>query len=351
MIRRDNIGDLVCTTPLIAALRQRYPQARLCALVNSYTISVLQGNPDLDEVYAYTKLKHRAPGISRFRVALNRLLLLWALRRQRFDCAILVGAHFLPRALRLARVIRPRHILGFTEPGKPGVQAIDIGIPYTSPHPMHEVEDIFRLLAPLGITGAPPRMRIYPDAAELESAQQVFRQTFRREAGSTRMVVGVHISARENKNRWPVDNFIELIRNAHAKLDFAFVLFWSPGDKSNPFYPGDDDKAQAVRAALPGVPLALFPTQSVQRLIAGLAACDVVIGCDGGAVHLAAALGKPVLGLYGEKFVTHWYPWGVPHVALSAKIVPDIPLAEALAGLQRLLAGVSPPVANEVRAR
>ncbi|MHB8536282.1 MAG: glycosyltransferase family 9 protein, partial [Sulfuricaulis sp.] len=47
VIRRDNIGDLVCTTPLIHALRQRYPKARLCLLVNSYNRPVVENNPDI----------------------------------------------------------------------------------------------------------------------------------------------------------------------------------------------------------------------------------------------------------------------------------------------------------------
>src|SRR5688500_20124219 len=61
VIRRDNIGDLVCATPLFHALRSRYPDAHIAALVNSYNAGVLTGNPALDAVHAYTKLKHRAP--------------------------------------------------------------------------------------------------------------------------------------------------------------------------------------------------------------------------------------------------------------------------------------------------
>jgi heptosyltransferase-3 len=65
VIRRDNIGDLVCTTPLISALRRRHPRAHIAALVNTYNRQVLEGHPDLDAVYAYAKAKHRLPGQSR----------------------------------------------------------------------------------------------------------------------------------------------------------------------------------------------------------------------------------------------------------------------------------------------
>ena len=60
VIRRDNIGDLVCTTPLFQALRKRFPDAYLCALVNSYNLAVLENNPDVDRVYAFRFLGRSA---------------------------------------------------------------------------------------------------------------------------------------------------------------------------------------------------------------------------------------------------------------------------------------------------
>ena len=58
IIRRDNIGDLICTTPLFEAIRRQYPEAYIAALVNSYNAPAIQGNPHLDAIFAYTKGKH-----------------------------------------------------------------------------------------------------------------------------------------------------------------------------------------------------------------------------------------------------------------------------------------------------
>ena len=58
IIRRDNIGDLVCTTPLLTALRARYPNAWIGVLANAYNAPALQHNPDIDEIFAYQKRKH-----------------------------------------------------------------------------------------------------------------------------------------------------------------------------------------------------------------------------------------------------------------------------------------------------
>lgn len=100
VIRRDNIGDLVCTTPLLAALRRRYPSGYLAALVNSYNAAVLDGNPDLDAVHVYTKLKHRGRGENRLGIVAQRLQLLARLRAERFEYVILAQGGLRPAQTR-----------------------------------------------------------------------------------------------------------------------------------------------------------------------------------------------------------------------------------------------------------
>lgn len=335
VIRRDNIGDLVCTTPLIHTLRRQYPRARICALVNSYNAPVLQNNPDLDQVYAYTKLKHRMKGESAWRVLWNRLALMAHLRRQQFDCAIIAGARFLPHSLRLARMIQPRHIIGFTEQGQ-AASAMDMAIPYELPHPLHEVEDVFRLLAPLGIQGEPPDMRVVPDAGEVRRIQSRIEA----QAGpSRRLRIGLHVSARKPSNRWLPERYAQLIRKLHERHDAAFLLFWSPGAMDHPQHPGDDALAARLATETQGVSLLPCPTHRLQELIAGLACCDVVVCSDGGALHVAAALGKPILCFFGDSEATRWHPWKVPYVLLQPRSlnVGDITVDEALDAFERLL--------------
>jgi heptosyltransferase-3 len=333
VIRRDNIGDLVCTTPLIHALRQKFPQGDISVLVTSYVAPILKNNPDVDQVYFYTKLKHRGDASSAGRVIWNRMALMARLRRRRFDYAIIGGARFLPRGLRLARLIRPRHIIGFTEAGRRGIRHIDMGVPYTLPHPLHEVEDVFRLLQPLGIEGAPSPMRVYPDAASVAAAAFAARGLARSH------VIGVHVSARKTTNRWPAENFITLIRALHRRYDASFMLFWSPGSASNPLHPGDDEKAQAILAGLPGVPVLPFATERLEDLMAGLACCHQVICSDGGALHIAAALGKPIVCFFGKSEASRWYPWAVPHQLLqpASNEASDVAPAQAEAAFIKLM--------------
>jgi ADP-heptose:LPS heptosyltransferase len=336
VIRRDNIGDLVCTTPLLRALRERFPQARLCMLVNSYNRAVVDNNPDIDEVYAYTKAKHRGVAQSLLGVYLDRVRMYRRMRRERFDYAIIAGAHFLPRGLSLARSLRPRHIIGFTEPGKRGIEHIDVAIPYDLPRPLHEVEDIFRLLAPLGIEGAPPRARVYAEPAAIARVQALLRERWGERSALT---VGVHISARKPTNRWPTDNVIATLRRLHAERSARFLLFWSPGAADDPRHPGDDDKARAITEAVrQDVPLVPLPTSELGELVGGLACCDAVICSDGGAMHIAAALGKPIVCLFGKSDAARWHPWAVPYELLQPPSldVKDVTVAQVCEAFARL---------------
>jgi ADP-heptose:LPS heptosyltransferase len=335
VIRRDNIGDLVCTTPVFSALRRRFPDAHIAALVNSYNAEVLAGNPDLNAVHVYTKAKHRPPGQSVIRVYWERLKLINALRAQRFDYAIIAGANCLPRALRFARLIAPQHILGITEAGCPGARHIDLGVPYTLPGPLHEVEDVFRLLAPLGIDGPPGPLTVIPPPEITQRAREASAVLGRGP------LVGLHISARKPPQRWPKERFVELARALAQRHAARLMLFWAPGSESNPHHPGDDGKAAWIVEQARDLPLMAWPTHTLAELMGGLAACDVVICSDGGAMHIAAGLGKPIVCFFGNSDPARWHPWGVPHVVLQppSRNVADVTVEEALAAFESLQTG------------
>jgi len=339
VIRRDNIGDLVCTTPLFRALRERFPAARICALVNSYNAPVLQGNPDIDEVFSYTKAKHRPVGQSVPGVYFNRIKMLARLRAMRFDYAILAAPGFQERSLLLARMIRPRHILGFTEIKNPASRHVDIGVPFVfTPH-LHEAEDVFRLLQPLGISGTPTAASVYPE--KFETARACFQ--LGKIGVGAKLTIGIHISARKSSQRWPAESFAQLVRLLHEQLDARFMLFWSPGDENNPLHPGDDGKAAEMMSVLGDVPILAYPTHRLEELIAGLSLCDAVVCSDGGAMHLAAGLGKPILCFFGQSDAMRWHPWGVPYVLLQpeSREVKDVSVTEALAGFGELMEKLS----------
>ena len=317
IIRRDNIGDLVCTTPLIAALRQRFPQGWLGALVNSYNAPVLDGNPDLDEVFVYTKAKHRGHNESLPGILWRRLLMMRRLRRMHLDDVIIATTSPQPRTIALARRLKPERIIGFGD-----AAGLDVSLPLDDAD-RHEVEDVFRVASLYGIDGPPPACRVFAKAPP----------------PVTGLTVGIHISARKPSQRWPAERFVETMRAIAAQGPVRFLLLWSPGTEDNPLHPGDDLKAREILGkAGSGAALTARPTRTLPELIAALAECDALICADGGAMHLAAGLGLPVVCLFGNSGAKRWCPWGVPYRLLQKPSldVTDIGVDEVINALTAL---------------
>jgi ADP-heptose:LPS heptosyltransferase len=336
IIRRDNIGDLVLTTPMFEALRRRYPDAYIAVLVNSYNAPAIAGNPFVDDIFAYTKGKHA--GGSVLGAHWRRLQLIWRLRRQRFDVVILPNGGFAARALSFARLLKPRRIVGFCSGAAPA--GLSVPIAHAGGEHLHETEDICRLLAPLDVSGPIPGLTVLPDRALADKISAGLPAAFTRAAG---LVVALHLSARKEKQRWPVERFTELARHLHAAHGARFLVFWSPGDENNPFHPGDDGKAARLLGDIADLPVAPVRTAALAELIAGLSLADYAVLSDGGAMHLAAGLGKPLVCFFGNSPASRWHPWGVPYQLLQkpSEDVGDISVEETLQAFARLLASAA----------
>lgn len=311
IIRRDNIGDLVCTTPLLTAVRARFPNAFIAVYANSYNAPVVAHDDQIDEVYTYTKAKHRSGGDRLFRTYFDRLKTLRALRQARFDHVIVAEPGGSRRALKLARWLRAKQIVRFCESHETPRRNEQCVAPDPA---LHEVEDIFRLATPLGIEGQPPATRV----TVREAARRAMRERLQA-AGVVdgAPLIGVHISARKPSQRWPIERYVALIDALHTRYQSKMVLLWSPGTSDDPHHPGDDDTAAEIRKRVAAETVIPVATMELETLIAALNECRVVFCSDGGAMHLAAALQKPIVCLFGKSNAQRWRPWGVPHRVLQ----------------------------------
>jgi len=300
VIRRDNIGDLVCATPLFAARRKHHPRAHIAALVNSYNAGVLRGNPDLDAVHAYTKLKHRMPGDSLLAILLASWQLFSALRAPPFDHVILAKSGFDRHGLAMARRIRARNIIGFA-PQEPVDQDL------------HEVEIMMQLGARIGLTEPAGPVRVFAAPERVARWRSQLPDPQRR-------WIALHISARKPDKTWPAERFVEMAKRLSAEPATGILLLWSPGPADDPRHPGDDARAANIAAAVgAGVLLVPARTESLEDLIAALSLCRAFIGSDGGAMHIAAGLGLPIVALFENiaSKQSHWHPWRVPYEIVS----------------------------------
>ncbi|MBI5328266.1 MAG: glycosyltransferase family 9 protein [Deltaproteobacteria bacterium] len=322
-IRRDNIGDLICTTPAIHALREKFPKTKIGILVNTYNADAVAGNPDIDEVYVYEKAKH-AKDKNRFSVWLENLRLLLKIRKEKYDVAIGCGYKYSTSLARYTFLTGANNRIGYV---KSSANSISYNISMNEPsEPVHEVVATFKLLEPLGISGEPSNLVLLPSDDEKEKVLKCIPHP---------NLIAMHISSRKENNRWPADSFIELGNKLMKKYNVMPLILWAPGSSKNPFHPGDDEMAYKIAAKISGA--AVYKTTRLGELIAAISLCKLTICCDGGAMHIAAALGKPVLTIWGSTDKRRWALWKAEGIILQKGLRADeISVEEALVAFERM---------------
>lgn len=308
-IRRDNIGDLVCTTPAIAAVRNAFPNAKIGILVNTYNAEIVSNNPDIDEVYVYEKAKHSCKK-SKYAVWLSNAHLFLKIRKERYDVAVGCGSYS-SRLARYTLLTGAKMRIGYTTKKVKASRCYTtlLSEPIAS---MHEAERTFGLLTPLGVTSDYSELRVFPSSDSVHRLNSFADSS----GGLVQPVIVMHISSRKPENRWPVDNFIILANMLAQRYHTRILLLWSPGNENNVYHPGDDKKAQEIIKAL-GAKVVGYRTESLSDLIGALSVADLIVCGDGGAMHIAAGLGKPIVALWGSSNADRWRPYRVPHILIQ----------------------------------
>lgn len=327
IIRNDNIGDLICTTPAIQAIKKKYKNAAISILVNRYNKDVIEGSGIADECFVYDKLKH-----GRHKNRLSAWLEIYRtfseIRKRGFDLVISARSSYSPSVSRMAYFTGARWRLGYV-PQKGMLPRFFYNIPVVEEKkPLHEADKVYRLIAPLGIEKDNEGLAInIPDAEKNRAWDFLKGHGVKKDD----YLAAIHISSRRPENRWPIERFIKIINFLTSK-DIKVVVLWMPGDETNPMHPGDDSKAESIKAKVSGGVI-LYKTESVKELIGILSLCKLVVCLDGGAMHIAAALKIPVVALFGSTDIAVWGPYGKGHSvikkengieSISAKHVMDV---------------------------
>jgi len=329
LIRRDNIGDLICTTPAIHALRESYPDAMLGVLVNSYNAHAVINNPDIDKIHIYEKFKH-VYSKGRYNVWSSNARVLFDIRNECYDVAIGCSNKYSSRLARYAFLTGARYRIGYLPAGK---KSVYYNLPLIeASEPVHEVISVFRLLASFGIEVEPSKLVLMPSKITQEKVITLLQSS----NFSTDKLVAVHISSRKPNNKWPKEKFAELINKLVNNDNAAVMLLWAPGSKDNPYHPGDDEDAEWIRKAV-NAKIFSYHTERLDELIAALSIARLVICCDGGAMHITAALGKPILTIWGSTDKRRWAPWKVDNIILQkGKTADEITAEEVMAAFEKL---------------
>jgi heptosyltransferase-3 len=340
VIKRDKIGDLLLTTPLLAQLKAALPQVETHLLANDYNAWVVAGNPHVDHVWVYRRVRHAG------RVSLGAAWQwLWqslALKRERYDWVVVANGDESPRAIRRGLAVRgARTVARCAEASNyPGLS--DPMPPDTA---NHEIERLMGLLSPLGIPVPEKNRTPYPKyALPPGSAAFALNWLAERGLGPGKYVV-LGLGARRPKKQPSTAQVLAWSAHLKQRWGLATVFMWTPGKSNDPRYPGDDDVAQPLLdAASHGHAPQIHPFRGpIPEALGLIWSARASIFPDSGLMHFAAASPGGVLGLFAEADVSpapaQWAPRGPRADYLEAdKSVSDLPEALVFERLARLLA-------------
>lgn len=333
VVKRDKVGDLLLATPMLAALREAFPKARIDVLASDYNAWVIEGHPAVDRVWTYRR--SRAGGRLRPGAALSQVLVWARLRSRRYDVAIAANGEDSPRATRRALLAGARQVIAFAAAPRRGLTHA-----LAPPQEGHECERMAALLLPLGIPAASGLPAWDPAPGPLAEARAWLGE--RGLAPGAYVVIG--LGARRPA-RQPQAAQVLRWSAAAARSGLATVFMWTPGRGLEADYPGDDAAAEAVVAA--AAPH-LFPFRGPLRPAAALAWLAArSLFPDSGLMHLAAASPGGVVGLFADAATApppeRWAPRGPQATWLEARrTVADLDDAQVLAAF---LGGISPRAA------
>ncbi|MHA7849153.1 glycosyltransferase family 9 protein [Serratia sp. D1N4] len=331
IIRRDNIGDLVCTTPLIEAVKIAYPEAKIYLLINKACQDVVKNNPNIEKVFVYKKAKHKAKSETTLGVYFERLMVFLQLRKINFDAAILANPVPCKYSLRLAKMAGVKHIIG-ADLGKP---EITHAFRKEDFHGKHQVEYAFSYLSAITDKTIPiPPVRVYLSEDERQAAAQRLKTLL----PVSSHICAVHFSNRREKSTWPLERYAEIIRRLTADPQTSVLIFWSPQGTLAPDDIGDQRRAEQLLEQCQNGRVALYPTASLRELLAAFDLCDLVLCSDGGQMHLAAALNKNQVVFFGETSQEEWHPWSGKYQILQAESgdCSDIPVEEVWRSIEAM---------------
>ncbi|HBD09162.1 MAG TPA: lipopolysaccharide heptosyltransferase II [Syntrophobacteraceae bacterium] len=287
LIRSPNwIGDAVMATPAMSALRSTFPGATLVVAAHPQVAELFRPHPYCDAVVDYDRRgRHRGPG-GVFRFA-------WELRRERFDLAILLQNAVEAAILAFLAGI-PRRAGYCTDLRGP---LLTHGVPVGErERRLHHTEYYCNMLAMLGISGGDAQLRLSCTAEEQDWA--------RRTLGPGRWIAIHPGAAYGSAKRWFPDRFAAVADHLAAHHDARIVLV------------GGSDAVAAARdmeLAMTHRPLSLAGRTSIRQFMAILEPCRLLITNDSGPMHVGAALGVPVVAIFGPTDHTTTSPLAVHH--------------------------------------
>ncbi len=297
-----NIGDVLMMTPALHALRSQFQKARLTAIVNSTTEAMLKNNPDLDEILVYNRLVKKQNIWSRLRYEINFCRQIHA---RKFDLTIDFSSG--DRTIWYAFFSGARLRAGFRHYTwkrwdwrnwilNKGALFPDL--------PMHEVEKHSWLLNQIGLEGGNG-----PLCLQVNTENQTWAKEMT-SAYRPGKIVLLHPVSRWLFKCWEDDSVASIIDWLQGEKK-ATVILTTSNEKR------EMAKAEKIFSRCHLKPVFLRGETTLSQLAALIQQSDCFLGVDTAPMHIAAAVGTPVVALFGPSNKAQWHPWTDKQISLS----------------------------------
>ena len=309
-------GDVLLTSPIHTALRRAAPGCEIDALVYRETLPMLAFNPDLSQVHTIDRDWKRQGVVSQVRAEWK---LLSTLRARRYDLLVMLTEH--RRGAWLARALSPRHAVAprlrderrfstafwnasFTH-RYANASSVPPGSALARRHTVDQNVDALRRIG-LAIDESPKLTMVAGADGERDA-----------DALMTRLAVAGPFVAMQPTSRWtfkcwPVASNAALIASLLRRGE-TVVLSCAPDPRERAMIAAIVDAVRAMR----DVPLERLKVAddggTLNRLAAVISRARLFVGIDSAPMHIAAAVGTPVVALFGPSGEFNWGPWRVPH--------------------------------------
>jgi heptosyltransferase I len=290
LVRLGALGDIVHAIPVAAALREQWPGARIDWLVDARHAAILELVPAVDRRIAADT-----------RTIAGWLGLVRRLRHERYDAA--VDMQGLIKSAALARLSGAARVIGFERAHlRERAAAVFYGESCRVPSPAHVVDKNLSLLAAFGVAGRERRFPIDvpPSASEGPIASRVSRD-------GARGFALINPGAAWPNKRWPPARFGAVASAVAARHGLLSVVLWGPGE---------DGIAREVVEASRGAAMVAPPT-GIADVLALARNARLMVSGDTGPLHLAGAMGAPLVAIFGPTDPARNGPWSAADVSLS----------------------------------
>jgi len=299
LIRLRNIGDVLLMVPTVRAFREAFPRAFLAAAVNAGTEEMLTGNPLLDEILVFDPRWKTLPFLQRIA---REAEFARKVHRGKFDLAVNLtegdrGA-FLCLASRARIKVGMRHPRGLWWKGRVYDHLVE-----PPDWKAHTVEKMLEVPRSLGLQPRDKRVEIFYSP---EDRRSVDRLLAGQGVGPEEPLVHIHPTSRWLFKCWR-DEAVAGVIDALEGSGRARAVLTGGGEEK------ERKRIEAILKACRNRPVNLAGKLTLKQLAALSHRSRVFLGVDTAPMHIAAAVGTPVVALFGPSGEFNWGPWGEGH--------------------------------------